>query len=136
MEHNDSHNVAFIKASEVELDFDRIVLAEKEVNRLIIEGRKIFHHSFSSLNEAKKEFPSLRANEPRLTNLDKITVVEIENHDLSACSMEHVSNLSDCIFFLVTNMSINGSDYEIRFLVGKSAMDEAVKMTEKIRIKL
>jgi alanyl-tRNA synthetase len=109
-------------------------LAEKEVNRLIIEGRKIFHHSFSSLNEAKKEFPSLRANEPRLTNLNKVTVVEIENHDLSACSMEHVSNLSDCIFFLVTNMSINGSDYEIRFLVGKSAMDEAVKMTEKINI--
>jgi alanyl-tRNA synthetase len=134
VEHKDSHNVAFIKASEVELDFDRIVLAEKEVNRLIIEGRKIFHHSFSSLNEAKTEFPALRANEPRLTNLDKITVVEIENHDLSACSMEHVSNLSDCIFFLVTNMSINGSDYEIRFLVGKSAMDEAVKMTQKINI--
>ena len=88
VEHKDSHN-----------DFDRIVLAEKEVNRLIIEGRKIFHHSFSSLNEAKKEFPGLRANEPRLTNLDRITVVEIENHDLSACSMEHVSNLSDCIFF-------------------------------------
>src|SRR6266498_2385419 len=86
VEHKDSHNIAFIKALEVELDSDSIVLAEKE------------------------------------------------NHDLSACSMEHVSNLSDCIFFLVTNMSINGSDYEIRFLVGKSAMDEAVKMTEKINI--
>jgi alanyl-tRNA synthetase len=134
VEHKDSHNIAFIKVSEVELEFDKIVLAEKEVNRLILEGRKILHHSFSSLNEAKKVLPSLRANEPRLTNANKITVVEIEDHDLAACSKEHVSNLSDCIFFLVTNMSINGSDYEIKFLVGKNAMDEAIKITEKINI--
>ncbi|HKX21459.1 MAG TPA: hypothetical protein VJM74_07300 [Nitrososphaeraceae archaeon] len=134
VEHNDSDNVAFLKSSEVELDFDKIVLAEKEVNRLILEGRKIFHHSFSSLDEAKKKLPDLRANEARLSNLDKITVVEIENHDLAACSMEHVSNLSECNFFLVTSLSMNGQDYEIRFLVGKRAMDEAVKLTEKINI--
>jgi alanyl-tRNA synthetase len=77
-------------------------------------------------------FPALRANETRLENAGTITIVEIENHDVSACSMEHVNNLSECIFFLVTNMSINGSDYEIRFMVGKNAMDEAVKVTEKI----
>jgi alanyl-tRNA synthetase len=46
--------------------------------------------------------------------------------------MEHVNNLSECIFFLVTNMSMNESDYEIRFMVGKNAMDEAVRITEKI----
>jgi alanyl-tRNA synthetase len=134
VEHNDSGNVVFIKRSEVELDFDKIVLAEKEVNRLIVEGRKISRHSFSSLNEAKKKLPMLRANESRLTNADEITVIEIENHDLAACSMEHVHNLSDCIFFLVTSMTMNGSDYEIKFLVGKGAMDEAVKITEKINI--
>jgi alanyl-tRNA synthetase len=77
-------------------------------------------------------FPALRANDSRLENANTITVVEIENHDLSACSMEHVNNLSECIFFLVTNMSMSGSDYEIRFMVGKNAMDEAVKITEKI----
>jgi alanyl-tRNA synthetase len=97
-----------------------------------VEGRNILHHSFSSLTEAKKEIPDLRANEQRLAYADKITVVEIENHDVAACSMEHVSNLSECIFFLVTSMSMNGSDYEIRFMVGKNAMDEAVKRTEKI----
>lgn len=132
VEHKDSYNIAFIRASEVELDFEKIVSAEKEVNRLILEGRKILHHSFSSLNEAKKVFPSLRANETRLENAGTITVVEIENHDLSACSMEHVDNLSECTFFLVTNMSMNESDYEIRFIVGKSAMDEAIRITQKI----
>lgn len=132
VEHKDSYNIAFIRASEVELDFEKIASAEKEVNRLILEGRKILHHSFSSLNEAKKVFPGLRANETRLENADTITVVEIENHDLSACSMEHVNNLSECKFFLVTNMSMNESDYEIRFMAGKNAIDEAVRITEKI----
>lgn len=132
VEHKDPYNIAFIRKSEVDLDFEKITTAEKEVNRLILEGRKISHHSFSSLQEAKNVFPALRANETRLENADAITVVEIENHDLSACSMEHVNNLSECIFFLVTNMSMNGSDYEIRFMVGKIAMDEAVRATEKI----
>lgn len=132
VEHKDSYNIAFIRKSEVELDFEKITSAEKEVNRLILEGRKISHRSFSSLQEAKNVFPALRANETRLENADTITIVEIENHDVSACSMEHVNNLSECIFFLITNMSINGSDYEIRFMVGKNAMDEAVKVTEKI----
>lgn len=132
VEHKDPYNIAFIRKSEVELDFEKITSAEKEVNGLILEGRKILHHSFSSLQEAKKVFPALRANETRLENAGIITVVEIENHDLSACSMEHVNNLSECIFFLVTNMSMNGSDYEIRFMVGKIAMDEAVRATEMI----
>ena len=132
VEHKDVYNIAFIRKSEVDLDFEKIAFAEREVNQLILEGRKILHHSFSSLQEAKSMFPALRANESRLENADTITVVEIENHDLSACSMEHVSNLSECIFFLVTNMSMSASDYEIRFMVGKNAMDEAVKITEKI----
>ncbi|HEY7696286.1 MAG TPA: hypothetical protein VH797_09355 [Nitrososphaeraceae archaeon] len=132
VEHKDTYNIAYIRKSEVELDFEKITLAEKEVNQLILEGRKILRHSFSSLQEAKKMFPVLRANESRLENDDTIRVVEIENHDLSACSMEHVNNLSECIFFLVTNMSMSGSDYEIRFMVGKNAMDEAIKVTEKI----
>lgn len=132
VEHKNTYNIAFIRKSEVELDFEKITIAEKEVNRLILEGRKILHHSFSSLQQARSMFPALRANETRLENTDTITVVEIENHDLSACSMEHVNNLSECKFFLVTNISSNGSDYEIRFMVGKNAMDEAVKITEKI----
>ena len=134
VEHKDSYNVAFINASEIQLDFEKISMAQKEVNRLILEGRKILHHSFPSLNEAKINLPNLRANEARLTDADKITVVEIENHDVAACSMEHVNNLSECIFFLVTSLSKNGSDYEIKFMVGKNAMDEAVNAIEKINM--
>ena len=134
VEHKDSYNVAFISASEIQLDLEKVSMAQKEVNRLILEGRKILHHSFSSLNEAKMKLPNLRANEARLADAEKITVVEIENHDVAACSMEHVNNLSECIFFLVTSLSKNGSDYEIKFMVGKNAMDEAVNAIEKINM--
>ncbi|CAN5632080.1 hypothetical protein BH18THE1_BH18THE1_06080 [soil metagenome] len=134
VEHKDSYNVAFINASEIQLDFEKISMAQKEVNRLILEGRKILHHSFPSLNEAKMKLPNLRVNEARLADADKITVVEIENHDVAACSMEHVNNLSECIFFLVTSLSKNGSDLEIKFMVGKNAMDEAVNAIEKINM--
>jgi len=94
VEHKDSYNVAFISASEIHLDLEKISMAQKEVNQLILEGRKILHHSFPSLNEAKMKLPNLRANEARLADAEKITVVEIENHDVAACSMEHVNNLS------------------------------------------
>ena len=134
VEHKDSYNVAFINASGTHLDFEKVSMAQKEVNRLILEGRKILHHSFPSLNEAKMKLPNLRANEARLADADKITVVEIENHDVAACSMEHVNNLSECIFFLVTSLSKNGFDFEIKFMVGKNAMDEAVNAIEKINM--
>jgi len=134
VEHKDKYNVAFINASEVQLDIKVISMAQKDVNRLILEDRKILHHSFHSLNEAKTKIPNLRANESRLAEADKITVIEIENHDVSACSMEHVNNLSECIFFLVTSLTKNGADYEIKFMVGKNAMDEAVKAIEKINM--
>jgi alanyl-tRNA synthetase len=134
VEHKDSYNVAFINASEIQVDFEKISMAQKEVNRLILEGRKILHHSFPSMNEAKMKLPNLRANDARLADAEKITVVEIEKHDVAACSMEHVNNLSECIFFLVTSLSKNGSDYEIKFMVGKNAMDEAVNAIEKINM--
>ena len=134
VEHKDKYNVAFINASEVQLDIKMISMAQKDVNRLILEDRKILHHSFHSLNEAKMKIPNLRANESRLAEADKITVIEIENHDVSACSKEHVNNLSECIFFLVTSLTKNGADYEIKFMVGKNAMDEAVKAIEKINM--
>jgi alanyl-tRNA synthetase len=134
VEHKESYNVAFINASEIQLDFEKISVAQKEVNRLILEGRKILHHSFPSMNEAKMKLPNLRANDARLADAEKITVVEIEKHDVAACSMEHVNNLSECIFFLVTSLSKNGSDYEIKFMVGKNAMDEAVNAIEKINM--
>ncbi|MBD0300453.1 MAG: hypothetical protein ICV82_09480, partial [Nitrososphaera sp.] len=133
MEHKGSgYNTAFILIPQ--LDLDAVIKAEAEVNSLIAKGRRVTTHVFSSLEEAKCEIPDLRANEERITAAapSEVKVVEIENHDVAACAMEHVSNLQECDFFLVTRLSKSGSEYEVDFVVGRKAKDTAVALSSNL----
>jgi alanyl-tRNA synthetase len=132
VEHKGSgYNTAFILIPQ--LDLDAVVKAEAEVNSLISKGRRVTARIFSSLEEAKREIPDLRANDERITAApSEVKVVEIENHDVAACAMEHASNLQECDFFLVTRLSKNGSEYEVDFVVGRQAKDTAVALSSKL----
>ncbi len=138
MEHKDSgyNNTAFILVPQ--LDVDTVIKAEIEVNSLIAKGLRISTRTFSSLEEAKGKIPNLRANEERITaavaggGASEVKVVEIENHDVAACAMEHASNLQECDFFLVTRLSKSGSEYEVDFVVGRQAKDTAVALSYKL----
>jgi len=130
VEHRKNDNSVFITIPN--LDLELIIRAESEVNSLINMGRKIITHCFESLTEAKKHLPSLRANEERITGSNLVRVVEIEGHDLAACAMEHVANLYECSFFLVTRLSKNGNEYEINFVVGEEAKETAIVLSLKL----
>ena len=134
VEHKDSgySNTAFIQIPQ--LDLDIVIKAEEEVNSLIAKGRRVTARIFSSLEEAKREIPTLRANEERITAAtpSEVRVIEIENHDVSACAMEHASNLQECDFFLVTRVSKSGNEYEVDFVVGSQAKDTAVALSSKL----
>lgn len=133
MEHKGSgYNTAFILIPK--LDLDTVIKAEAEVNSLIAKGRRVTTRIFSSLEEAKREIPDLRANEERITAAapSEVKAVEIENHDVAACAMEHASNLQECEFFLVTRLSKGGSEYEVDFVVGRQAKDTAVALSSKL----
>jgi len=133
VEHKGSgYNTAFILIPK--LDLDTVIKAEAEVNSLIAKGRRVTTRIFSSLEEAKREIPELRANEERITAAasSEVKVVEIENHDVAACAMEHASNLQECEFFLVTRLSKGGSEYEVDFVVGRQAKDTAVALSSKL----
>ena len=134
VEHKDSgyNNTAFILVPQ--LDIDTVIKAEAEVNSLIAKGLRISTRTFSSLEEAKGKIPNLRANEERITaaGASEVKVVEIENHDVTACAMEHASNLKECDFFLVTRLSKSGSEYEVDFVVGHQAKDTAVALSYKL----
>lgn len=129
VEHRDSGNTVFIVIPL--LDLDTVLKAETEVNSLITKGCRVTRRTFSSLEEAKRQIPNLRANEQRIT-AGKVNVVEIENHDVAACAMEHASNLQECKFFLVTRLSKSGSEYEVDFVVGRQANDTAVALSAKL----
>ncbi len=128
VEHGKDGNTAFIVISH--LDVDTVVMAEKMVNALISEGRAVKTRSFPSLEDAKKEIPGLRANEARISG--EVRVVEIENHDVAACAMDHASNLSECEFFLVTRLSKKGDEYEVDFVVGQQAKETAVAISARL----
>ena len=133
MEHKGSgYNTAFILIPQ--LDLDTVIKAEADVNSLIAKGRRVSTCIFSSLEEAKRVLPDLRANEERITAAapSEVKVVEIENHDVAACAMEHASNLQECDFFLVTRLSKNGGEYEVDFVVGRQAKDTAVALSSKL----
>ena len=130
VEHRKNDNSVFITIPN--LDLELIIRAESEVNSLINMGRKIITHCFKSLTEAKEHLPSLRANEERIIGSNLVRVVEIEGHDLAACAMEHVANLHECSFFLVTRLSKNGNEYEINFVVGEEAKKTAIVLSLKL----
>lgn len=134
VEHKESghNNTAFIDIPQ--LDLDIVVKAETEVNSLIAKGRRVTTHTFSSLEEAKREIPNLRANEERISAAtpSEVKVVEIENHDISACAMAHANNLQECDFFLVTRISKSGKEYEVDFVVSSQAKDTAIALTTKL----
>jgi alanyl-tRNA synthetase len=128
VEHKDAMSTAFIVIPQ--LDFDTVLNAESEVNSLITEGRKISARTFPSLEDAKRQVPNLRANEERIAG--EARVVEIENHDVAACAMDHAGNLQECDFFLVTRLSKSGSEYEVDFVVGRHAKETAVALSAKL----
>ncbi len=128
VEHKKDGNTAFIVIPR--LDIDSVVKAEGTVNSLIAEGRQVTTRAYPSLEDAKKNNPSLRANEERISG--EVRVVEIEGHDVAACAMEHVQNLRECEFFLATRLSKSGNEYEVDFVVGSPARDAAVALSAKM----
>jgi alanyl-tRNA synthetase len=133
VEHREKDSNAFIRLSN--LDLQAVTEAQSKVNSLIQTGRKIRTYSFKTMDDAKKRFPNLRANEARIGLINQpIRVIEIEEHDVAACAMDHASNLSECEFFLVTRVSrIGGTgEYEISFTVQNQAKEASVILSQKI----
>ncbi|MFZ0511281.1 MAG: hypothetical protein WAM14_06720 [Candidatus Nitrosopolaris sp.] len=130
VEHRDYDNLVVITATGLKMD--TVIKAEMEVNSLISQGRRIIIHTFGSLAEAKSQLPNLRANENRIGSNKQIRVIEIEDHDLAACVMDHATDLRECGFFLITQMNRIGSDYEINFVVSDAAKNTALDFSRKI----
>jgi alanyl-tRNA synthetase len=133
VEHHEKDSNAFIRLSN--LDLQTVTEAQSKVNSLIQTGRKIKTYSFDTLDEAKKHFPNLRANETRIRlRNEPIRVIEIEGLDVAACAMNHASNLSEIEFFLVTRVSNigGGGEYEVSFAVQNQAKEVSIILSQKI----
>ena len=133
VEHRKNDSNVIIRLSD--LDLQTVDDAQYEVNTLIQTGIKIKTYSFQTMDNAKKSFPSLRANEARIKQKDEpVRVIEIEGHDVAACAMDHASNLSECEFFLVTKVSriVGAGEYEINFAVQNQAKEASIVLSRKL----
>ncbi len=133
VEHYENVNRVIVELQH--LDLQTVNEAEREVNSIIQEGRRIKIHYFKTLSEARNCFPKLRANEERIKENNKhVRVIEIEGHDIAACAMEHVSNLVECEFFIVTRVARigRGIGYEIDFAVKAQAKEVSLSLSRKI----
>jgi alanyl-tRNA synthetase len=117
------------------LDLQTISDAQREVNSLIRVGRKVKTHSYETMDDARKHFPNLRANEDRIKQGTlPIRVVEIEGHDVTACAMNHAGDLHECEFFLITKVSraVGAGEYAISFVVQDQAKEASVALSQKL----
>ena len=133
VEHYENVNRVIVEIQH--LDLQTVSEAEREVNSIIHEGRRIKIHYFKALSEARNHFPNLRANEQRIKeNNQHVRVIEIEGHDIAACAKEHASNLLECEFFLVTRVARigRGMGYKIDFAVQAQAKEVSLSLSRKM----
>ena len=133
VEHRKNDSSVIIKLAE--LDLETVIKAEHEVNSLIRSGREVKSYSYETLEKAKAKFPHIRANEERIKQYGPpIRVIEIEEHDIAACAMDHASNLHECEFFLITKVSRREreSEYEIDFTVKDQAKEASTMLVWKL----
>jgi alanyl-tRNA synthetase len=116
----------FLVHYDKEFDWNSILEAECLANKIISEGRPVKKIQCSR-KEAEELYPQLRVRWDRITD-DTVTVVEVEGFDWAACVGEHVVNTAEIKYILVTRIaSVGKNDYEIEFVVGESAHEEALK---------
>jgi alanyl-tRNA synthetase len=96
------------------LSWEIIFKAEQEANRIIKENREVISHE--TTKEDIEEFPGLRIKLERIKE-EKIRIIEIKNHDFSACSGEHCKTTGEVNNLLVTKFRKAPTGFEIRFKV-------------------
>ncbi len=94
------------------LEWEQIFEAEKITNQIIKEARDIVVKDVSKEDAAK--IPGLRIKIDRIKD-EKIRIVEIKNHDISACAGVHALKTDFIGNFLVTKFNLVHGAYEIRF---------------------
>ncbi len=102
---------------EGDISIDDIIESEKMTRELIKKGKNV--RTFWIEKSDVKNYPQLRINIDRIKG-DKIRVVEIENHDISACRGIHVKNLSEIGDFIVVKFR-RGKIKEVKFRIGEEA---------------
>lgn len=110
------------------IDWEKILEAEKLANEVIKEGRDVLIKEIS-IEEAKKYGDNLRIKFDRIET-EKVRVVEIKDFDLAACTGLHVRNTNEIGFLLINKITAEKGFYEVEFLVDEEARERAIELSK------
>ncbi|MDD4878691.1 MAG: DHHA1 domain-containing protein [Candidatus Nanoarchaeia archaeon] len=113
------------------LDWEIIFRAEELANQIIKENRKVRIHETTKADIGK--FPGLRVKLERIEG-ENVRVIEVENHDFSACSGKHCETTGEINNILITKFRKSPAGYEIRFKV--DAEKELLELARTARLAL
>ena len=112
-----------------DISIEDILNAEDKTRKLIKKGRKVT--AFWIERKDIPNYPGLRIKLDRIKD-EKIKVVKIEGHDLSACKGVHITNLSEIEDFAIVHFRM-GKKKEVKFVIGKAAKEYHYKTSQKLR---
>jgi len=112
-----------------DIDIEDILDAEERTRELIKEGREVT--TFWIDKKDIQNYPELRIKIDRIKD-ERIRVVRIEGHDLSACKGVHVSNLSEIGDFAIVHFRM-GKRKEVKFVIGEAAKNYHYKASQELR---
>lgn len=111
-----------------EIDWDRVLEAEKMANRIVHENRRIIV-TVGDKEEMKRKYGSRLRGRWDLIRDEDIRIVEVEDFDCVACKGNHVERTGEIGFIAVKKINTLGKgDYEVQFEVGEKAREHALKM--------
>jgi len=124
VEHKEDVNKIYLEADS--LSWNDVIEASIITNKIIRENRSVRIEFYESLDDAKKVYDDIRAYESRISG--KVRLVIIEDYDISACKMPHVSSTGECIMFLPIGLSkVKGKLYEVRYFAGEDAIYKSIE---------
>ena len=112
-----------------DIEIEDVLEAEEKTRELIKKGIEV--KSFWISKEEVENYTELRIKKERIKG-EKVRVVNIEGHDLSACKGIHVKNLREIGDFAVTKFR-RGKKKEVKFVIGDKAKEFHYSMSKTLR---
>ncbi len=107
-----------VDLDDVELTFEQVFAAEREVQRAISEDLEVI----TEIHTAGDLGPDVRAREGITKKHEMIRTVKIPGYDASACSGTHVRRTGEIGFFKVIDVHHSDTGTRVEFLAGQRAM--------------
>ncbi len=114
----DESSLFIIPPKQREITWEDIFKAEKIANKIIQQDRKVSIHMVNR-DDVKRRFPKARIKLDRIQS-DTIRVIEIEDHDYSACAGVHCAKTSFIGNLIVIKFSKVQDKYEVKFKVNSA----------------